>query len=156
MMFDERSFSTASFDERSWLFLFSVPITDLTGAEKVFVRSVLDVVWSQRTVEQIVSVATLNRLSVLDAATVLQITDAEEVLHSAVQSSRISADLRADQQSALTQQSVLAADCTEDVSLFITNHLPVVAATNTESSIHSTATRDRLFIKTTQQQEFQT
>lgn len=74
-MFDERSFDIRSFDERSWLFLFSVPITDLTGAERLYVRSVLDAVWSQQTVEQVVSVATRNRLSVLDAATVLRVTD---------------------------------------------------------------------------------
>lgn len=55
--------------------LLQAPYVDLSGAEKVFVRSVLDAVWSQQTVEQIVSVATLNRISVLDAATVLRVVD---------------------------------------------------------------------------------
>lgn len=55
--------------------LLQAPYVDLSGAEKVFVRSVLDAVWSQQTVEQIVSVATTNRISVLDAAAVLRVVD---------------------------------------------------------------------------------
>ena len=55
--------------------LLQTPYVDLSGAERVYVRSVLDRTWSQRTVEQVLSVATINRISVLDAATVLRVVD---------------------------------------------------------------------------------
>ena len=73
-MFDENAFSLDAFNDGSWLFLLDVPYFDLSGRQRLYVRTVLESVYSVSEVNQIVSVATQNNLSVLDASTVARIS----------------------------------------------------------------------------------
>lgn len=73
-MFDENAFSLDSFDQDSWLFLLEVPYFDLSGKQRIYVRSVLESVYATSEVERIVSVAVQNNISVLDAATAVRVS----------------------------------------------------------------------------------
>lgn len=133
--------------------LFQTPYADLTGAEKVFVRAVLDAVWSQQTVEQIVSVATLNRISVLDAATVLRIVDVENTLVAAVRSLATAATDTQDSRIARgtnERTDVVERDGTQT---FATER---IASTSSKTEISAVAARQgtkQLFVQTHQHQE---
>ena len=75
-MFDETSFFTDAFDQDSWLFLLDVPYFDLTGKQRVYVRSVVESVYSTAEADKIISFAAAKNLSVVDAATALRVTTA--------------------------------------------------------------------------------
>jgi len=73
-MFDETSFSLDAFAQESWLFLLDVPYFDLTGKQRVYVRSVVESVYSISEANEIVSFASGNNLSVLDSAIALRVS----------------------------------------------------------------------------------
>ncbi len=73
-MFDETSFSLDAFALESWLFLLDVPYFDLTGKQRVYVRSVVESVYSISEANEIVSFASGNNLSVLDSAIALRVS----------------------------------------------------------------------------------
>lgn len=70
-MWDSRSFSAQSFDGRSWLGLLTTPYRELTRVQRVSVRTGLSAVYVPASVEQIVTFAATQRLTVLDAVTAL-------------------------------------------------------------------------------------
>ena len=53
--------------------LLTVPYFSLSGKQRVYVRTVLESVYAKTEVEQIVSTAAINRISVLDSITSLRI-----------------------------------------------------------------------------------
>lgn len=73
-MFDETSFSIDAFDQDSWLFLLDVPYFDLTGKQRVYVRSVVESVYSTAEADKIISFAGSKNLSVLDSAIALRVS----------------------------------------------------------------------------------
>lgn len=75
-MFDETSFSIDAFAQDAWLFLLDVPFFDLTGKQRIYVRSVVDSVYLSSEAEKIISFAGANNLSVVDAATALRVSTA--------------------------------------------------------------------------------
>lgn len=66
-MFDENSFSLDAFDGSSWRFLLETPYVDLSHHQRVYITSVDESLFAQTVADQIVSVASLNNLSVMDA-----------------------------------------------------------------------------------------
>ncbi len=75
-MFDETSFSIDAFAQDAWLFLLDVPFFDLTGKQRIYVRSVVDSIYLSSEAEKIISFAGANNLSVVDAATALRVSTA--------------------------------------------------------------------------------
>lgn len=75
-MFDKTSFSIDAFAQDAWLFLLDVPFFDLTGKQRIYVRSVVDSVYLSSEAEKIISFAGTNNLSVVDAATALRVSTA--------------------------------------------------------------------------------
>lgn len=73
-MFDETSFSLDAFGQDAWLFLLDVPYFDLTGKQRIYVRSVVDSIYLAPEAEQIISFAGANNLSVIDAAIALRVS----------------------------------------------------------------------------------
>lgn len=73
-MFDETSFSLDAFAQESWLFLLDVPYFDLTGKQRIYVRSVVESVYSISEANEIVSFASGNNLSVFDSAIALRVS----------------------------------------------------------------------------------
>ncbi len=73
-MFHEDSFSLDSFSTDSWLFLLEVPYFDLTGKQRVYVRSVVESVYSTAEADKIISFAGSKNLSVLDSAIALRVS----------------------------------------------------------------------------------
>lgn len=73
-MFDETSFSLDAFFQDAWLFLLDVPYFDLTGKQRVYVRSVVESVYSISEANEIISFASGNNLSVLDSAIALRVS----------------------------------------------------------------------------------
>ena len=72
-MFHEDSFSLDSFSTDSWMFLLEVPYFDLSGKQRIYVRSVLESVYTSTEADQIVAVAAQNSLSVMDAAVAVRV-----------------------------------------------------------------------------------
>lgn len=80
-MFDENAFSLDAFDNDSWLFMLDAPYFSLSGKLRVYVRTVLDSVYSHTEVEQIISTAAQHNLSIFDAATAIHVsTDPLQVI----------------------------------------------------------------------------
>ncbi len=79
-MFHEDSFSLDSFSTDSWMFLLEVPYFDLTGAQRVYVRHVLQSVYALEVVERIVAVAERNNLSAIDSAEVIRARTGDQTL----------------------------------------------------------------------------
>lgn len=73
-MFDETSFSIDAFDQDSWLFLLDVPYFDLTGKQRIYVRSVVESVYSTAEADKIISFAGSKNLSVLDSAIAVRVS----------------------------------------------------------------------------------
>lgn len=67
-MFDENAFSTDAFSTDSWLFLFEVPYHDITGVQRVFVRSVTEKIYGVLVAEAIVSIASEQNISIVQSA----------------------------------------------------------------------------------------
>ena len=79
-MFDENSLSLDAFSDDAWLFLLEVPYFDLTGAQRVYVRHVLQSVYALEVVERIAAVAERNNLSAIDSAEVIRARTGDQTL----------------------------------------------------------------------------
>jgi hypothetical protein len=79
-LFHEDSFSLDSFSTDSWMFLLEVPYFDLTGAQRVYVRHVLQSVYAMEVVERIVAVAERNNLSAIDSVDVIRAQAGDQTL----------------------------------------------------------------------------
>lgn len=73
-MFDDTSFSIDAFAQESWLFLLDVLYFELTCKQRIYVRSVVESVYSISEANKIVSFASSNNLSVLDSAVAMRVS----------------------------------------------------------------------------------
>lgn len=83
-MFHDGSFSTLSFDDRSWLFALDAAYPDLSEVGRIYVRTVLEYVYSAPVAEQIIAVAEERAISVIAAADAVVVSPAGDVIAASV------------------------------------------------------------------------
>lgn len=66
-MFDENAFSLDSFDQGSWLFLLEINYLELSGHQRIYVRSVIESVCTKEESDRAIACAAANALSTMDS-----------------------------------------------------------------------------------------